>query len=134
MLCVNYTTHLEIMQMRFRSGTGCVNILVAGCQNQDFQDSRIFKIIEASGLTHGNFCVLMETNSSECRSHLGEYAANLGFSRITQLTRILRKLAIKSMPHARTVFGRDRGSKPFLQQRAQLLYVLFRFGCYLASK
>ena len=47
------------------------------------------RIIAAVGLTRC-FCVLMETNLSEGRSHLGEYAANLGLSPITQMTRISR--------------------------------------------
>ena len=38
-------------------------------------------------------------------------------TRMTQMTRILRELAVKSTPHTYTVFGRDRGYKPLPQEK-----------------
>ena len=38
-------------------------------------------------------------------------------TRMTQITRILRELAVKSTPHTYTVFGRDRGYKPLPQEK-----------------
>ena len=38
-------------------------------------------------------------------------------TRMTQITRILRELAVKSTPHTYTVFGRDRSYKPLPQEK-----------------